>query len=112
MAALSVAGSLVQVVNILFLVRKFKGHEVLMHGTCGLVYFLLYFSIHLCVLILVAMTIERYLAIRFPLKAIRWFSPRRAGAAVGVLCLLAMAISLHHLVIWQMDWNVGLQVIL
>nr|KAG5701142.1 hypothetical protein BaRGS_002618 [Batillaria attramentaria] len=58
MAALSVSDILVQIVNILFLVRKFEGHEVLRHGTCGLVFFLLYFSIHYNVIVMIGMTVE------------------------------------------------------
>ncbi|KAK7488983.1 hypothetical protein BaRGS_00019787, partial [Batillaria attramentaria] len=105
MAALSVSDILVQIVNILFLVRKFEGHEVLRHGTCGLVFFLLYFSIHYNVIVMIGMTVERYLAIR----ASGWCTPRRARIAVVVICIITFVIDVHHLVIRQMSWNDVLQ---
>ncbi|XP_070184836.1 C-C chemokine receptor type 1-like [Littorina saxatilis] len=64
MATLAVTDSLVQVTNILFLVSKFPGHEVMVKGTCGLIFFLLYFSLHSNVVVMITMTAERYLAIR------------------------------------------------
>ncbi|KAK7108374.1 probable G-protein coupled receptor B0563.6 [Littorina saxatilis] len=105
MAALSVSDSLVQVVNILFLVRKFPGHETLRHGTCGLVYFLLYFSIHYNVIVMMGMTLERYLAIRFPLKASGWCTPRRARTTVVVMCVIVVAVNFHNLILRKMVWN-------
>ena len=110
LSALCFSDSLVQVVNILFLVRKFPGHETLRHGTCGLVYFLLYFSIHYSVIVMMGMTLERYLAIRFPLKVGGWCTPRRARVVVGVMCLVTFLINVHHLVIRKMLWNDVLEV--
>ncbi|KAK7466639.1 hypothetical protein BaRGS_00037247 [Batillaria attramentaria] len=87
MAALAVSDCLIQIVNILFLVRKFHGHEVLMRGTCGLVFFLL-----------------------FPLKAVSWSTPKRACKVVTVVFLLTALLESHHLVIRDMVWNDYLQV--
>ncbi|KAK7108375.1 hypothetical protein V1264_016122 [Littorina saxatilis] len=105
MAALSVSDSLVQVVNILFLVRKFPGHETLRHGTCGLTFFLLFFSLHYNVIVMMGMTLERYLAIRFPLKASGWCTPRRARIAVVAMCVIVVAVNLHNLILRKMVWN-------
>ncbi|XP_070183383.1 probable G-protein coupled receptor B0563.6 [Littorina saxatilis] len=105
MATLSVTDSLVQVTNILFLVSKFPGHEVMVKGTCGLIFFLLYFSLHSNVVVMITMTAERYLAIRFPLKAMRWFTARRAKQAVAGVLLLTLLLNAHHLVIRRMTWN-------
>lgn len=87
------------------------GHEVLTTGSCGLIYFLFFFSIHSNVIVMVVMTAERYLAISHPLQAGQWFSKRKAQLAVVVTWILVLMIDLHHLIIRRMDWNEALQVI-
>ncbi|XP_025090398.1 somatostatin receptor type 5-like [Pomacea canaliculata] len=109
MAAMSASDIIIQICNILFLVRKFEGHEVLTTGSCGLIYFLFFFSIHSNVIVMVVMTAERYLAISHPLQAGQWFSKRKAQLAVVVTWVLVLMIDLHHLIIRRMDWNDALQ---
>ncbi|XP_076444961.1 neuropeptides B/W receptor type 2-like [Babylonia areolata] len=105
MAALAVSDTLVQVCNILWLAQKFPGHEVLRQGTCGFVYFFFFFSIHYSVIVMSGMTIERYLAIRFPLMANRWCTPTKARLAVTVMCVGVVALDFHYLVTMRMVWN-------
>nr|KAG5709445.1 hypothetical protein BaRGS_023127 [Batillaria attramentaria] len=105
MSSLSISDTLVQIVNILFLVRKFPGHETLKEGTCGFVFFLLYFSIHYNVVVMVTMTIERYIAIRFPLQAGRWFTLRRARILVAVEALLVFGLDMQHLILRGMVFD-------
>nr|KAG5687825.1 hypothetical protein BaRGS_025465 [Batillaria attramentaria] len=62
------------------------------------------------VIIMVAMTVERYLIIRFPLKAVSWSTPKRACKVVTVVFLLTALLESHHLVIRDMVWNDYLQV--
>ncbi|ESO90695.1 hypothetical protein LOTGIDRAFT_163961 [Lottia gigantea] len=96
MAAISCTDTLVLILNIMFLVRKFPGYEIFHKGTCGLVFFLFYFGIHLNVLLMVTMTIERYLAIRFPLKAPGWFTIRKARVAILVEVLVVVSLDCHN----------------
>ncbi|KAL8569510.1 hypothetical protein ACOMHN_002057 [Nucella lapillus] len=105
MASLSVSDTLVQIVNILFLVRKFPGHETLKEGSCGLVFFLLYFSIHFNVVLMITMTVERYLAICFPLRAPQWFTIRRARLVVLLEAVLVFGLDVQHLILRGMVFD-------
>ncbi|KAK7113229.1 mu-type opioid receptor-like [Littorina saxatilis] len=105
MASLSVSDTIVQIVNILFLVRKFPGHETMTHGTCGLVFFLLYFSIHYNVVVMVTMTVERWVAITFPLRAALWFSVKRARVVVIVEAVLVIGLDMQHLFLRGMVYD-------
>ncbi|ESP01662.1 hypothetical protein LOTGIDRAFT_172511 [Lottia gigantea] len=96
MAAISCTDTLILILNIMFLVRKFPGHEIFYTETCGLIFFLFYFAIHLNVALMVTMTAERYAAIRFPLKASRWFTIRKARVAILIQIFLVFTLDLHN----------------
>ncbi|XP_013088058.2 G-protein coupled estrogen receptor 1-like [Biomphalaria glabrata] len=54
-----------------------------------------YWSFSLSAWLLVAMTIDRYIAITFPLKALVWSTPRRARFVIAALMLLMFLINMH-----------------
>ncbi|KAK6166315.1 hypothetical protein SNE40_023042 [Patella caerulea] len=102
MATISCTDTLVLILNILFLVRKFPGHEIFFEGTCKLIMFLFFFAIHFNVIIMVTMTLERYLVIKFPLKASGWFSVRKARIIILIELLIVFLLDMHNFFTRQM----------
>ena len=62
--------------------------------SCKLIYFLFYFTIHYNVALLVSMTAQKYLAVRFPLKMAAWSTTRRT---VIVIITLGLAYAVLHM---------------
>ncbi|PVD38043.1 hypothetical protein C0Q70_00653 [Pomacea canaliculata] len=79
MAAIAVLDTLILVLDFCVLLRGYLGETrfyLQSNWSCGVQYFLFYFSIHFDVLLLIAMTFDRYIAVRFPFQAQRLSSPR------------------------------------
>ncbi|CAG5120082.1 unnamed protein product [Candidula unifasciata] len=76
---------------------------------CRLLNFLSYWSFSFSAWILVAMTIDRYIAISFPLRALRLSTPRRARIVVGVLGIVAVLVNFHFLIILDVKTQPGFQ---
>ncbi|KAK6166314.1 hypothetical protein SNE40_023041 [Patella caerulea] len=102
MATISCTDTLVLILNIMFLVRKFPGHEIFYDGTCKLILFLFFFAIHFNVIIMVTMTMERYLVIKFPLKASGWFNVRKARIIILIELLIVFLLDMHNFFTRQM----------
>ncbi|ESP01663.1 hypothetical protein LOTGIDRAFT_139345 [Lottia gigantea] len=111
LAMIAVTDVLVLILNIMFMARKFPGHEIFHEGTCGLIFFLMYFSIHYNVALLVTMTLERFVAIKYPLHAQNWFTIRRARIVIIVEGILAFAFDFHNFFTRKMitDEDTGLE---
>lgn len=67
-------------------------------AACKILNFMSHWSFNSSAWILVAMTVDRYIAITFPLKAIRLSTPRRARIVIGILILSTAAVSAHFFV--------------
>ncbi|KAK6178872.1 hypothetical protein SNE40_011359 [Patella caerulea] len=96
LAMIALMDIIILILNIMFMVRKFPDHEIFHKETCGLIFFLMYFSIHYNVALLVTMTLERFIAIKYPLHAPKWFTIRRARIIIVVEGLLAFAFDFHN----------------
>ncbi|KAK7501804.1 hypothetical protein BaRGS_00006890 [Batillaria attramentaria] len=94
MSSLCVSDTMVQIANILFFVHKFPGHETLKVSM----------SLY-DVLVMVTMTIERYLAICFPLSAGRWLTLSRARLLVVLEAVLVAGLDVQHMFLRGMRYN-------
>ncbi|KAL8609460.1 hypothetical protein ACOMHN_037982 [Nucella lapillus] len=96
MAAIAVLDSIILVLNLSFLIRGYTGHtEFYLRNdwTCGFHNFLFYFSIHFDVLLLLALTVDRFIVVKFPLKAQSLCTPKSAIKAIAALGLLSFALN-------------------
>lgn len=90
MAAIAIADSMILLYNILFLIRKFPGYEIFNPWSCRLLFFLFYFTIHFDVAVMVAMTFEKYMAVRFPLHAASWKPRTKLIMCIIAICTCAL----------------------
>ncbi|XP_025116239.1 gastrin/cholecystokinin type B receptor-like [Pomacea canaliculata] len=100
MAAIAVLDSIILVLALCIMLRSELGDTRLYLGSdwaCGAHYFLFYFSIHFDVLLLLAMTFDRYVVVRFPFKAQRLSTPRSAFVAIVGTGLFSLALNLQIL---------------
>ena len=96
MAAIAVLDCVILVLDLCVLIRGFLGHtEFYLRNdwACGFHNFLFYFSIHSDVLLLLAMTIDRFIVVRFPLKAQRLCTPSSALKAIAAVCFFCFALN-------------------
>ncbi|KAK6180134.1 hypothetical protein SNE40_012339 [Patella caerulea] len=87
MLAIAVFDTIV-LINAVLTLMDLKNREVVV---CNLLSFLFYFSIHSGALLIVAMTFERYIVVKYPLKAAGWVTKTRTKRiilTVGVLSFL------------------------
>ncbi|XP_005090222.1 CX3C chemokine receptor 1 [Aplysia californica] len=74
-------------------------------ASCRVLTFMAYWSFSVSAWILVAMTIDRYLAITFPLKALVHSTPRRARLTIiGIMAVMAL-INIHFFVTMAVNYN-------
>ena len=105
MAAISVLDSFILVINLCYFISSYTGETRFYFGNdwaCSCHYFLFYFSIHFDVLMLLAMTIDRFIVVRFPLKAQVLCTPKSAVKAVAGIGLFSFALNLHVFFIRRM----------
>ena len=105
MAAISVLDSAVLVNTLSFLISGYIGQTRFYFRNdwaCGFRTFLFYFCIHLDVLLLVAMTIDRFIVVKFPLKAQRLCTPKSALKTMVGLGLFSLTLNFHNLFIYRM----------
>ncbi|XP_076458563.1 uncharacterized protein LOC143292260 [Babylonia areolata] len=88
MAVIAVLDCVILTVALGFVIGDILGHSVFYmrnDWACGFHYFLFYFTIHFNVLLLLAMTVDRFIVVRFPLKAQRLCTPKSALKATVAL---------------------------
>ena len=56
----------------------------------------IFYSIHYSAALLVAMTVEKYISVKYPLKASVWITRKRAAFVVLTLGVIVLALNLHH----------------
>ena len=95
MLALSVTDVAVLTISILWWTGRYVNINSVWF--CKLHLFLFYLAIHTSVWLLVSMTIERYLAVTFPLKAKAWITRRRAVLTMSTVFILTLTLNLHNL---------------
>ncbi|KAK7111458.1 G-protein coupled receptor 84-like isoform X2 [Littorina saxatilis] len=96
MAAIAVLDCVILVLDFCVLIRGYMGHtQFYMQNdwTCGFHNFLFYFAIHFDVLLLIAMTIDRFIVVRFPLKAPSICTPSSAVKAIILVGLFTFGLN-------------------
>ena len=96
MAALSIADSINLILKILYLQLTLYDIQLFDIG-CKLCFFFGTFFMHLSNWILVAMTIERFVAIWFPLKVTEICTKSKAMLAIGIVSGFLFLLNLHFL---------------
>ncbi|KAL8609458.1 hypothetical protein ACOMHN_037980 [Nucella lapillus] len=100
MAAIAVLDSIILVLDFCVLIRGYTGHtEFYLRNdwTCGFHNFLFYFSIHYAVLLLLAITVDRFIVVKFPLKAQSLCTPKSAIKAIAALGLFSFGLNVQIL---------------
>ncbi|KAL8571233.1 hypothetical protein ACOMHN_066019 [Nucella lapillus] len=98
MAAIAVLDSIVIFLAFCVLLSRAMGQATFyLHSswTCSFQFFLFFFSIHLDVLVLLAMTVDRFIVVKFPLKAQSWSTPKSAIRVIAGLGVFAFALNFH-----------------
>ncbi|KAL8596487.1 hypothetical protein ACOMHN_044025 [Nucella lapillus] len=96
MAAIAVLDSIVLVHALCVMVRRYLGQTIFYMGsnwTCGFQFFLFYFTVHLDVLVLLAMTVDRFIVVKFPLKAQSMCTPKTAIKVIAGLGIFSFALN-------------------
>ncbi|KAL8596482.1 hypothetical protein ACOMHN_044020 [Nucella lapillus] len=96
MAAIAVLDSIVLVHALCVLLSRSLGQAVFyMHTdwTCGFHFFLFYFTIPLDVLVLLVMTVDRFIVVKFLLKAQSWCTPKSAIRVITELGIFSFALN-------------------
>ena len=96
MAAIAVLDCVILVLDFCVLVRGYIGHTqfyVRNDWACGFHNFLFYFAIHFDVLLLLAMTIDRFIVVRFPLRAQSLCTPCSALKVITAVGLFSFALN-------------------
>ncbi|KAL8577077.1 hypothetical protein ACOMHN_058125 [Nucella lapillus] len=96
MAAIAVLDSSILIIAFCVLISRYLGNTIFyLHSNwaCGLHYFLFYFTIHLDVLVLLAMTVDRFIVVKFPLKAQGWCTPKSAIRVITGLGIFSFALN-------------------
>ncbi|XP_041374216.1 probable G-protein coupled receptor 139 [Gigantopelta aegis] len=97
LAVISVLDSFILCISIVWHVnRKMPEEQIFNTASCKVVHFLFFFSIHYNVLLVVAVTVERFIVVVFPLKAQLWISTRRTVVAIVCCGLFSFGLNFHH----------------
>ncbi|XP_076458565.1 G-protein coupled receptor 54-like [Babylonia areolata] len=96
MAAIAVLDCSILGQALCVLFGRYFGHAKFFMGNdwnCGFQHFLFYFAIHFDVLLLLAMTVDRFIVVRFPLKAQRLCTPKSAIKVIIGLGIFSFALN-------------------
>ncbi|XP_076458317.1 putative G-protein coupled receptor B0563.6 [Babylonia areolata] len=100
MAAIAVLDCIILIIGFSGIIRDYVGQTefFLRSGwACGIHEFLFYFCIHFDVLLLLAMTVDRFIVVRFPLKAQSWCTPKSALRAITAIGIFSFALNIQIL---------------
>ncbi|XP_041379845.1 galanin receptor type 2-like [Gigantopelta aegis] len=90
---------------IVFFINDYTDEQVINKHSCAVIYFLFYFVIHFDVLVLLAMTVERYIVVRFPLHVHRVIGWKQTVVVIALVGVLSFGINLHSVFIRSMVPN-------
>ncbi|XP_076457595.1 uncharacterized protein LOC143291284 [Babylonia areolata] len=96
MAAIAVLDCVILVLDLCVLLRGYMGHTLFYLANdwaCGFHNFLFYFAIHYDVLLLLAMTVDRFVVVRFPFRAHTLCTPRSALKAIAAVGVFSFALN-------------------
>ena len=97
LATLAVLDTVILTVSVLWFTSfHHPDAGIFREGTCQFIHLVFYFSIHFDVLVLVAMTVERFIAVVFPLKAPSLISTKKAYVTIAALGLFSFVLNVHH----------------
>ena len=96
MAVIAVLDCAILILDLCVLVRGYLGHTkfyISSDWACGSHNFLFYFCIHFDVLLLLAMTVDRFIVVKFPLKAQSLCTPTCAVKTITAVGLFSFALN-------------------
>ncbi|XP_041374812.1 growth hormone secretagogue receptor type 1-like [Gigantopelta aegis] len=97
LATLAILDTVILIISLLWFISFYHPEEkIFREGTCQFIHLVFYFAIHFDVLVMVAMTVERFIAVVFPLKAPNLISAKKAFIVIAGLGLFSFALNLHH----------------
>ncbi|XP_041374784.1 thyrotropin-releasing hormone receptor-like [Gigantopelta aegis] len=100
LAVISVLDTLILLVSAFWYAnREVSQLDLINDVTCKLVFVVFYFSIHYNVLLVVAVTVERFIVVVFPLKAQLWISMRRTVVVIVCCGVFSFGLNLCHVFI-------------
>jgi growth hormone secretagogue receptor len=105
MAVISIFDSVILLYALTFWLSRHFDFRMLTENSCKPVNFVFYFSLHFDVMTLLAMTAERLVAVRFPMKASSLCTVKNARIALCTLAVAAMGLNLHFF--WTYGWIDG-----
>ncbi|KAL8577065.1 hypothetical protein ACOMHN_058113 [Nucella lapillus] len=98
MAAITPLDCIILTHGLCMVLSRYVGDAVFFMHTdwnCGFQHFIFYFALHLDVLVLLAMTVDRFIVVKFPLKAMSLCTPKSAIRVITVLGILSFAFNFH-----------------
>ncbi|KAL8576662.1 hypothetical protein ACOMHN_025137 [Nucella lapillus] len=98
MAAIAVLDTVILVLDLCVLLRGYMGHTrfyLSNDWACGFHNFLFYFAIHFDVLLLLAMTVDRFIVVKFPLKAPRMCTSKSAVKATAIIGVFSFLLNIQ-----------------
>ncbi|XP_041374224.1 growth hormone secretagogue receptor type 1-like [Gigantopelta aegis] len=97
LATMAILDTVILILSILWFISFYHPEvKIFRDGTCQFIHLVFYFAIHFNVLVLVAMTVERFIAVVFPLKAPSLISTKKASIVITGIGLFSFALNLHH----------------
>lgn len=108
MTSLAVCDAAVQLLHAADFVGILLRYNLYTSATCGMLYFLFFFFLHASVLLTVTMTVERYLMIKYPLKANVFFTVRKTRFAVATTFFVSFLVNVHNFFTRGTVWDEAL----
>ncbi|PVD38046.1 hypothetical protein C0Q70_00656 [Pomacea canaliculata] len=108
MTSLAVCDAAVQLLHAADFVGILLHYNLYTSATCGMLYFLFFFFLHASVLLTVTMTVERYLMIKYPLKANVFFTVRKTRFAVATTFFVSFLVNVHNFFTRGTVWDEAL----
>ncbi|XP_041374610.1 probable G-protein coupled receptor B0563.6 [Gigantopelta aegis] len=97
LAVISILDVIILCTGAVWLINKRMPEEdVFRPGSCKAFLFVFYFTAHWDVLLLVAVTAERYIVVVFPLMADTMVSMKRTVVIICLAALLSVGLNMHH----------------
>ena len=105
LSTIEILDTFVLMLCIVFFINVYTDEHVVNDGSCPFIYFLFLFVIHFDVLVLLAMTVERYIVVTFPLHAQRFAGWRQAVVVISMAGVVSFGINLHSIFTRSMVTN-------
>ena len=97
MAVIALCDFITMIISLSWWLGNFKIFPISTAWGCRIRYSLFFLVIHISVALLVGMTVEKLIAVWFPLKAAIYCTLRNARITIGIICTAILGLNLNHL---------------